>query len=108
MLEDTKATEVTTTPTKAPRKPRPSEIAAKKVKAAKKTSAKKPAKKAKVKAAANGTGKKLGRPLLYTDQTLVRMPKGTLKRVHAACKDDEGQGDFMRTAIDAELKRRRK
>ncbi len=78
---------------KLPRKPRPSEIAAKKAKAIK---AKKPAK------------KKIGRPFLYPDQTLVRMEKGTLKRVHAACKADEGQGDFMRAAIAAELTRRRK
>ncbi len=78
---------------KPPRKPRPSEIAAKKSKTAKVA---KPAK------------KKIGRPFMYPDQTLVRMEKGTLKRVHAACKDDEGQGDFMRTAIAAELTRRRK
>ncbi len=75
---------------RVPRKPRPSEIAAKKAKVAK------PAK------------KKIGRPFMYPDQTLVRMEKGTLKRVHAACKDDEGQGDFMRAAIAAELTRRRK
>ncbi len=85
---------VTTTEVKKPpRKPRPSEIAAKKAKVAK----------------TNGTGKKkIGRPFLYPDQTLVRMEKGTLKRVHAACKTDEGQGDFMRAAVIAELKRRRK
>ncbi len=81
-----------TEPVKVPRKPRPSEIAAKAAKIAK---AKKPT-------------KKLGRPLLYVDQTLVRMPKGTLKRIHAACRAGEGQGDFMRAAVDAELKRRRK
>ncbi len=45
---------------------------------------------------------------MYPDQTLVRMEKGTLKRIHAACKADEGQGDFMRAAIAAELKRRNK
>ena len=75
-----------------PRKPRPSGIAAKKAKAAKA----KPAKK-----------KAIGRPFMYPDQTLVRMPKGTLKRVHAACKADEGQADFMRAAIVAELARRK-
>ena len=77
---------------KLPRKPRPSEIAAKKAKAAKA----KPAKK-----------KAIGRPFMYPDQTLVRMPKGTLKRVHAACKADESQADFMRAAIVAELARRK-
>jgi hypothetical protein len=80
---------------KPPRKPRPSEIAAKKAKAAK-TAKAKPAKK-----------KAIGRPFMYPDQTLVRMPKGTLKRVHAACKTDEGQADFMRTAIMTELSKRR-
>jgi hypothetical protein len=93
MLEDT-STEVVAAPAKKPpRKPRPSEIAAK------------AAKKAKPKKAIKKT---VGRPFLYPDMTLVRMPKGTLKRVHAACKTDEGQGDFMRAAIMTELKRRRK
>jgi len=75
---------------KPPRKPRPSEIAAKKAKVVK-------------------TKKKaVGRPFMYPDMTLVRMPKGTLKRVHSALKADEGQADFMRTSIMTELTRRRK
>lgn len=78
---------------KSPRKPRPSEIAKKAAKAAK-------AKPAKAKK------KAVGRPFMYPDQTLVRMPKGTLKRIHAACKDDEGQGDFVRAAIMKELSKR--
>lgn len=88
-----------------PRKPRPSEIAAKAAKAAKKA---KPAVKKTKPKKTNGTAKKVGRPFMYPDQTLVRMAPGTLKRVHAACKTDEGQGDFMRTAVMTELKRRRK
>ncbi len=65
-------------------------------------------KKAKVVKAAKPAKKKIGRPFLYPDQTLVRMEKGMLKRIHAACKTDEGQGDFMRAAVTAELSRRRK
>lgn len=98
----------TNTEVKKPsRKPRPSEIAAKKAKAAKKKT--KPAKKAKAaKKAVNGTGKKkIGRPFLYPDMTLVRMPKGTLARIHKACKADEGQADFMRGAVMKELSARR-
>lgn len=78
------------------RKPRPSELAKK----AAKTAAKK-------KVVNDTTQKKRGRPLLYTDQTLVRMPKGTLARIHKACKADEGQGDFMRAAVFKELEHRK-
>lgn len=48
-----------------------------------------------------------GRPLMYPDKTIVRMPKGSLKRVNLALKENEYQGDFMRTAVERELKLRR-
>jgi hypothetical protein len=98
----------TTIPAKSPRKPRPSEIAAKAAKAAKTVKKAKPVVKTKPKKTNGAAKKAVGRPFMYPDQTLVRMPEGTLKRVHAACKADEGQGDFMRTAVMTELKRRRK
>jgi hypothetical protein len=48
-----------------------------------------------------------GRPLMYPDKTIVRMPKGFLKRVNEALKEGEYQGDFMRVAVEKELKLRR-
>lgn len=48
-----------------------------------------------------------GRPLMYPDKTIVRMIKGSLKRVNQALKPDEYQGDFMRLAVEKELKARR-
>lgn len=48
-----------------------------------------------------------GRPLQYPDKTIVRMPKGFLARVNKALHPDEYQGDFMRLAVDKELKVRR-
>jgi hypothetical protein len=48
-----------------------------------------------------------GRPLMYPDKTIVRMPKGFLKRVNQALYKDEYQCDFMRLAVEKELKARR-
>jgi hypothetical protein len=48
-----------------------------------------------------------GRPLMYPDKTIVRMPKGFLKRVNQALKQNEYQGDFMRLAVEKELAARR-
>jgi hypothetical protein len=48
-----------------------------------------------------------GRPLMYPDKTIVRMPKGFLKRVNQALYQGEYQGDFMRLAVEKELKKRR-
>ena len=64
--------------------------------------------KAKKKPAPKIAKKAQGRPLMYPDKTIVRMPAGWLKRVNAALKADEGQGAFMRTAIEKELKSRSK
>jgi ribosomal protein L14 len=49
-----------------------------------------------------------GRPLMFPDKTIVRMPAGFLKRVNDALKEGEFQGDFMRSAVLRELKMRRK
>jgi hypothetical protein len=48
-----------------------------------------------------------GRPLMYPDKTIVRMPKGSLKRVNEALRENEFQGDFMRLAVEKELRVRR-
>jgi hypothetical protein len=44
-----------------------------------------------------------GRPLMYADKTIVRMPKGSLKRINSALREGEYQGDFMRAAVEREL-----
>lgn len=49
-----------------------------------------------------------GRPLMYPDKTIVRMPKGFLARVNKALHPNEYQGDFMRLAVEKELHQRRK
>jgi hypothetical protein len=67
-----------------------------------------PAKKKKAKAVKKAVKRPNGRPLMYPDKTIVRMPKGYLKRINGALKADEGQGDLMRMAVEKELKARRK
>lgn len=49
-----------------------------------------------------------GRPLMYPDKTIVRMPKGFLARINKALHKEEYQGDFMRVAVEKELRARRK
>ena len=49
-----------------------------------------------------------GRPLMYPDKTIIRMPKGFLARINNALKSGEYQGDFMRLAVERELRTRRK
>lgn len=49
-----------------------------------------------------------GRPLMYPDKTIIRMPKGFLARINKALKVEEYQGDFMRVAVERELRARRK
>ena len=40
------------------------------------------------------------------DQTLARFPKGTLDRVKAVLREGENQADFLREAVELELRRR--
>jgi hypothetical protein len=49
-----------------------------------------------------------GRPLMYPDKTIIRMPKGFLARINNSLKIGEYQGDFMRVAVEKELRARRK
>ena len=48
-----------------------------------------------------------GRPPIE-ERVLVRVPKGTLRRVKAALEDGEKQADFARAAFANELERRDK
>lgn len=47
-----------------------------------------------------------GRPQINHEQTPARFPEGTLARIDAALFEDEGRADFIREAVERELKRR--
>ena len=49
---------------------------------------------------------RMGRPLLYPDQTIARLPPGTLQRIHASLRPGEAPADFIRFAVAVELARR--
>lgn len=47
----------------------------------------------------------VGRPPME-DKTIARFPKGTLDRIKTTLRDGESQADFMREAVELELRRR--
>lgn len=52
------------------------------------------------------TRPKMGRKMLYPDKIVAPLPAGSLKRVEAVLKPSEDKTDFLREAVEAELKRR--
>lgn len=52
------------------------------------------------------TPQSVGRPKINHEQTPARFPEGTLAKVDAALKEGEARSDFIRAAVEAELKRR--
>ena len=48
----------------------------------------------------------MGRPRINEDHTPARLPAGTLDRIEAVLREREKRADFIRTAIERELKRR--
>ena len=48
----------------------------------------------------------MGRPRINEDFTPARLPAGTLDRIEAVLRRDERRADFIRAAIERELKRR--
>lgn len=48
----------------------------------------------------------VGRPKINEEQTPARLPAGTLARVDATLAPGEKRSDFIREAIERELKRR--
>jgi hypothetical protein len=50
----------------------------------------------------------MGRKRINEDQTPARLPPGTLDRIQAVLRKREKRADFIRTAIERELKRREK
>jgi metal-responsive CopG/Arc/MetJ family transcriptional regulator len=49
---------------------------------------------------------KMGRVKINDEQTPARFPEGTLKRIDAALEEAESRSEFIRVAVDKELKRR--
>lgn len=47
-----------------------------------------------------------GRPQINHEQTPARLPAGTLERMDAVLEDGEKRADFLREAVERELKRR--
>jgi hypothetical protein len=49
----------------------------------------------------------VGRPKINDEQTPARFPAGTLARIDAVLSDGEKRSDFIREAVERELKRRK-
>lgn len=54
----------------------------------------------------SGTKRPVGRTRINDEQTPARFPAGTLARVDAVLADKEKRSDFMREAVEREIKRR--
>jgi len=50
--------------------------------------------------------RRMGRPRINEDHTPARLPAGTLDRIEAVLREREKRADFIRSAIERELKRR--
>lgn len=48
----------------------------------------------------------MGRRQINFEQAPARLPEGTLARVDAVLEDGENRSDFIRAAVERELKRR--
>lgn len=48
----------------------------------------------------------MSRPQINAEQTPARFPEGTLARIDAVLEDKEGRAEFIRRAVERELKRR--
>ena len=48
----------------------------------------------------------MGRKRINGEETIIRMPAGTLARIDAVLKDAERLADFLRKAVERELARR--
>lgn len=56
----------------------------------------------------SGTPRTVGRRQINHDQMPARFPAGTLDRIKAVLAESESQSDFVRAAVERELKRREK
>lgn len=51
-------------------------------------------------------GVKMGRKRINEEAASARFPAGTLARIEAVLKEGEGQAEFIRVAVERELRRR--
>lgn len=54
----------------------------------------------------SGTVRRVGRIKINDEQTPARFPEGTLARIDAVLADKEKRSDFIREAVEREIKRR--
>jgi hypothetical protein len=54
------------------------------------------------------TGSRVGRKMEFPDKCIAALPPQTFARIKAASKPGEDRTDFIRAAVEAELKRREK
>lgn len=54
----------------------------------------------------SGTKRPVGRVKINDEQTPARFPEGTLARIDALLVDKEKRSDFIREAVEREIKRR--
>ena len=54
----------------------------------------------------SATAPRVGRKMLWPDKIIAPLPAGTKARIAAACEGDETLTDFLRAAVERELKRR--
>jgi hypothetical protein len=52
------------------------------------------------------TRPRMGRKMLWPEKMIAALPKGTFARILAVLRPDEDKTDFLREAVEAELKRR--
>jgi hypothetical protein len=52
------------------------------------------------------TTRRMGRPKLWAKPVLVKLPEGMKERMDALLGPDEARTDFIRQAIEREIKRR--
>lgn len=50
--------------------------------------------------------KRMGRPKQWAQDMQARFPAGTFERIEAVLGEDESRTDFVREAVERELKRR--
>ena len=50
----------------------------------------------------------MGRKKLWSEDMQARFPEGTFDRIEAVLEDSEDRTDFLRVAVERELKRREK
>ena len=48
----------------------------------------------------------MGRKKMWAEDMVARFSEGTFERIEAALDDDEDRTDFVRAAVEKELKRR--